>query len=96
MFDHSLNERLVDLDLVEWKPPQIAERRVSRPEIVHRYPHPKSPQGEQRPHDVGVVLQQDRLRDLQLQPASGQARQLQCGLDMFGDGAVPELELARG
>ena len=32
---HLPDKRLVDLDLVEWKTPQIAERRIARAEIVH-------------------------------------------------------------
>src|SRR5690349_10274349 len=35
------DERLVDLDLVEWKAAQVAQARIAGAEIVHRDPHPE-------------------------------------------------------
>ena len=48
------HEGAVDLDLVEGKSLQVAQRAVARSEVVHRDPHTEIPQGMQRRH-VGLA-----------------------------------------
>ena len=69
-----LDERAVDLDLVERERAQIAERGISGAEIVHRDAHAERAQLMQHGDDRLVVLQQHRLGDLQLQPVRRKSR----------------------
>src|SRR6266516_2467043 len=48
LFRNILDEGAIDLDPVEWKAPQIAERGVSDTEIIHRNPDPEVAQLMQR------------------------------------------------
>lgn len=61
------HERLVDLNLVEGKAAQVAQGRVARAEIVHGDADPEAPQGVQGRQGGDVVLEQDRLRDLEFE-----------------------------
>ena len=57
-----VDERAVDLDLVEGKAAQVAERRVARAEIVHRDLHAHLRELVQRGKGRKRVLQQDAIR----------------------------------
>src|SRR5882757_92345 len=49
----SFKERSVDLDFLQWEVVEVAERRISRAEIVERDPHPEGP--KLRQHVVGQL-----------------------------------------
>src|SRR3990170_2550855 len=61
------HERLVDLDLVERKAPEIAQAGIAGAEIVHRNAHAERAQRVQRGKHLGALLQKQRFGDLQLQ-----------------------------
>ena len=85
------HERAVDLDPVEGKGPQVGERGVARPEIVHRDPHAERPQLLQRRDRTIEVADQCRLRDLQLQAPGRQSRLQEHRLHLGGEGGVVNL-----
>ena len=70
---HVAHERAVDLDLVEREAAQIGERRVAGAEVVHRDAHAEPAQLMQRRQRVGLVLQQHRFGDLEVEPARREA-----------------------
>jgi hypothetical protein len=62
------DEAAVDLDLGERERAQVAEARIAGAEIVHRDPHAQRGEPlEQRAHP-GLVVEQHRFGDLQLEP----------------------------
>ena len=68
------DERLVDLDLVEREHAQIAERRIAGAEIVEHDARRRARRSRCEDGDVaGVLLQQHRFGDLELQPFRRQA-----------------------
>ena len=62
------DEDLVDFDLVELEPPQVAQRRVAGAEVVERDPHADFVQLAERLRHLLALLQQNRLGDLDLEP----------------------------
>src|SRR5262245_59173937 len=87
----TLNERLVNLDLLEGKLAQIVKRGVAGAEIVQRNTHPEVLEllnGRQRSI---VVFEQEALSDLQLQPLRGKPRLGQRRYHLQGEAAVAEL-----
>src|SRR5215470_17216452 len=44
LLDKVANKGSVDLDFVEWKTAEIAQRRVPSPEVIHRYPDAQATQ----------------------------------------------------
>src|SRR6478609_5379653 len=71
------HKRTVDLDLVERKTTQIAQRRVPRSEVVERYPDAKAAKLVQNRQRCLAVLQQHRFRYLQFEPMRREAGSLQ-------------------
>ena len=67
------DEAAVDLDLVERKALQIAQRGIAGAEIVERDPYPDGAKLMQDGKRRVVVADQDRLGDLELEPARRQA-----------------------
>jgi hypothetical protein len=63
-----VDERPVDLDSIEREAPQVAERGVSRAEVVHRDAHAALSQFPQHRQRLIGVAHQDRFGDLQFQP----------------------------
>ena len=72
-----VDERAVDLDLVERKHAQIAERRIAGAEIVENDGNAHQPQLMQRLDMLDIVLQQHRFGDLELQALRRQAGLIQ-------------------
>ena len=68
-----VDEAAVDLDLVERKALQVAQRRIAGAEIVQRDPHPDRAKLMQDGERRLVIADQHRLGDLKLQPARGKA-----------------------
>src|SRR5918992_138381 len=66
------DETLVDLDLGEVSPAQIAETAISLAEIVEDQPDAKRPQSFQRRQRRRVVAEEDAFGDFQLEPAGMQ------------------------
>ena len=63
-----LNEAAVDLDRVERKARQIAERGIAGAEIVQRNAYAHRAQGIQRPDGSAIVVDQHALGDFQFEP----------------------------
>ena len=61
----ALNKRLVNLQLIDWKPAQVCERRVTSAEVVDRHAHPDVPQLVEHGGEEINVLHQYRLGDLE-------------------------------
>src|SRR5687768_5906487 len=73
--DHVLNEAAVDLDLVEREHPEIAQRRITGAEIVHRDADAQCLQPLEGCQRAGGVLDQQSLGDLEIE-----TRRLEPGL----------------
>ena len=86
------DEALVDLDLVERRLAQVAERRIAGPEIVEREPHAE--RLEPREGVVGGVAggQEHALGDLEFEPLGAQFVFGERGGDDVDDRRVVELD----
>ena len=69
-----LDERAVDLDLVEREGPQVGERRIAGAEIVHGDAHAEVLQLAQRGQRAVQVADQRRFGDFEFQPMRREAR----------------------
>jgi hypothetical protein len=67
------HERLIDLDLVERKAPEVTQAGVAGAEIVHRNAHTERAQRVQRRQHLAAFFQQQGLGDFQFQPPRRQA-----------------------
>ena len=86
------HEALVDLDLVERRLLQIAERRVAGAEVVERQPHAERLQlGEGFVGGVAVG-EEHALGDFKLQPLGAELVLAEHGGDGFDDRRVVELD----
>src|SRR5215212_1127791 len=63
------DEGAVDLDLVERKRLQVAQRRVAAAEVIHGYTYPKCLKPPQQSQTTIEILDQHAFGDLKLQPA---------------------------
>src|SRR5690606_31730073 len=88
---NALHERAVDLDLVEGEAAQIAQRRVAGPEVVHGDACAELAQRGQRIEDQVRAVEEQRFRDLELQPARCEAGDGERALDHVADVAAAEL-----
>ena len=86
------NEALVDLDLVEWRLAEIAERRVTGPEVVERKPDPKRLQPRERVVGGVAVGEEHALGDLELKPLGAQFMLGERGGDDVDDRRIVELD----
>src|SRR5450631_3126579 len=68
----------IDLDLVEGKTLQIAQRGIAGAKVVQRYPYPQLSQLVQQGERHFIVTDQDRLGNLKFQPARREARGCEC------------------
>src|SRR6202043_1331549 len=67
------DESAVDLDLVEWKRLQIAQRGISAAEIVHGNAHAERLQPPQQRQTAIEILDQHAFGDFQLKPIRREA-----------------------
>src|SRR5258706_14353337 len=86
-----VDEAAVDLDLVERKALQIAQRGIAGAEIVECDPHPDAAKLVQDRERGFVVADQHGLGDLQLQPVRRKAGGRQRGNDLQRERAALEL-----
>ena len=70
---HILDERAVDLDLVEGKRPQVGERGIAGSEIVHRNAYAHGAQGVEGFQSLVGITEQHGFGDFQLKAAGWQA-----------------------
>ena len=68
----------VDLDLVERKTRQLAQRRIAGAEIVERDRHADLPELMQHRQVLGLIFEQHGLGDIELQSLRRQVRVGQC------------------
>ena len=88
---HAANEALVDLDLVERRVLQIAERGIAGPEVVEREPHAQQLQLREHVRRGIFIAQEDRLGQFQFQPLGLQAGMGQRLGDHRGKARIAEL-----
>ena len=86
------DEALVDLDLVERRLLQIAERAVTGAEVVEREADAKRLQLGERVVGRVAFSEEHALGDLELQPFGAEARLAQVFCDHVGDGRIVELQ----
>ena len=86
-----VDEAAVDLDLVERKTLQIAERGIAGAEIVERDSDADAAKLMQNGKRCFVVANEHGLRDLQFEPARRQAGRRQCRDDLQGQRAAAKL-----
>jgi len=80
-----LNERAVDLDLVDGQTLELAEAGKTGAEIIQGNAHPQRLEPVQRVDRLFSGMQQNRLGDLQLQLLTPQTLFLQGGLDALDE-----------
>ena len=85
------NERAIDLDLIEREAAQIAERGVSRTEIIEREFDAERPQLVQQLMRLCVIAEQHALRDLELQAIGAEPRKAERVFDIFVEVALFKL-----
>ena len=85
------DERLVDLQGVGRELLQVHERRVPGAEVVEPHAHTRAAQLRDRRVRVGLVVEQDRLGDLEAQPARRHPVPVRSGRDLAGQLGVEEL-----
>src|ERR1700716_4625369 len=85
-----LDEGAVDLDLVERKAAQIAQRRIAGAEVVHRDLDAESAELVQRRQGRFILVQQDRLGDLELEAGGREPRYRPGGDSRLGQAAALE------
>src|SRR5436190_9328555 len=66
-----VNERLVDLDLVERESTQVTQARISSAEVVHRDADTEVAQLRENGYRHFSVLEQHSLRNLDFEPTAG-------------------------
>src|SRR5690625_3644029 len=91
IFGDVIDEGFVDLDLVERETEQIAERGISGAEIIHCDPHAKIAQIMECCQILVIVLEDDGLGDLELQPRCGKIAGGKDFRDFRDELAIPEL-----
>ena len=82
LFAQALNERPIDLDLLEGEFTQVVERRLTRPEVVERNADTQILELLHRRQRSVAVLEQQALRDFKLQALRGQTGLRQGGNDV--------------
>ena len=87
------NEIAVDLEFVEPKAAQITQRRITRPEVIHRNTNTKRLESIELLQRFVAIFNQKRLGNFQFKPLTGQAT-LGKGVLHDVDQVVP-LELSR-
>ena len=88
---HVEQEAAVDLDLVERQGVEIAEAGIAGAEIVQGDPHAHLPHFLDEAARHRLVVEQGRLRHLDLQAISRQVRCLQRFADVVDDVAIAEV-----
>ena len=87
----SLIKASVDLDLVEWKPLQIAQRRIAGSEIVQRDTHADGAKVLQHGERSLVIANKHRFGNLEFKPVGGQTGGRQRIGDLQRKCVTPEL-----
>ena len=83
-----LDERAVDLDLVDGQPLEVAEAGKTGAEIIESNAHPQRLEPVQGVDGLFSVMQQNRLGDLQLQLPATEPMFLQGSLDTLDEMAT--------
>jgi hypothetical protein len=86
------DEAAIDLDFIEWKALQVAQRRIAGSEIVQRNPDSNGPKLVQNRKRRIVIADQDRLGDFKFQPARRKPRGRQRRDDLQRQRTASELD----
>src|SRR5262249_18477764 len=86
------HETRIDLELVEWKAPQIKQARIPGAEIVERKAHADAFEPQHREFRALEIAEQGAFGKLELEPVGLEAGLAENALDRFDEIRPPELQ----